>query len=205
MSNPWNRQTPWNMPKNTCSSGIISPRQPTRRVYKNRIWIEKHKTFLPDPPSCAQHYNIIVLFRIGLSLSLSLGHLLPLARPSTRPLAPVDKVVLLKLVLPQVVRPVLVCGLAPRVRTPIPLGRLGRVLELLVLCHAAVEPARIALGPVAADFAARVGLELLLLCLLLDRWGRGGWRRCFCLRYVVVFGGGGSGGRGGGGATCGPA
>lgn len=76
-------------------------------------------------------------------------------------LLPINEMPLIELMLPQVVLSVLVLARASRVGTLVDFWRLRRVLQLLVLRHAALEPLRVALGPVPADLAASVRLYLL--------------------------------------------
>lgn len=94
-------------------------------------------------------------------------NLLSLSRSFTCHLRAVDKVAFFNLVLPQIVRPVFERAQAPGIIALVDLGWVRRVLELPVFCHTAVKPSWVALGPVAADLTASVGLELLLLGLLL--------------------------------------
>lgn len=74
---------------------------------------------------------------------------------------------LLDLVLSQIIRPVLEGTRASGILALVDLGRVCRMLEFPVLCHAAMEPSRVAFGAVATDFTTGVCLEFLLLDLLL--------------------------------------
>lgn len=85
---------------------------------------------------------------------LILRHPPPLTWPSRRALIPLNPVVLLNLVLPQIILTILVLARATREGALVDLGRFRAVLQPAVLGHAALEPLWITLGAVPANIAA---------------------------------------------------